>query len=122
MKKQLHLYLCLLTLMLMAGAQRVAADNNQPRFVIPAIDLSGDDGAKGNAAITAGNPYFTIYMWDWNEDGDDTGWSIKPTITINGHSVKLDGMNGSKSEWTCTENGVTYYYIHAHASASAIAW
>ena len=91
-----HYLISVLALLSVASVQRAVADDNLPRFVIPTADFTDPGGSMGYAAITAGNPYFTIYMWVKNTDKQDTYWSKKPTLTVDGNSVYLDGFtNGT---------------------------
>ena len=106
--------LALLSLLLLGSVQRVLADDNQPRLMLPTADFSGD-GIGGTAFITPNNPYFTVFLWRMNEDRTDTHWIDDPYLTVDGHEIHLGGFSSSsKSEWRyCdTTNGV-YYYVRA---------
>ena len=86
--------LVMLTMLFVVGTRSTKADDNLPRFIIPAIDI--DDGTVGGTAyITEKNPYFTVYVWSRNEDHDDTYWTEAPTLYIDGHGVTLDYIKGN---------------------------
>ena len=84
--KRSYWILTLLSLLLFGSVQRVSADENQPRIMIPAADFTGD-GIGGTACITPNNPYFTVYLWWMNEHKDDTNWIDDPYLTVDGHEA-----------------------------------
>ena len=111
--KRSYWILTLLSLLLFGSVQRVVADDNQPRIMIPAADFTGD-GIGGTAWITPSNPYFTVFLWWMNEDRDDTNWIDNPYLTVDGHEIHLSGLAEGK-EWTCynSSNCEVYYYVKA---------
>ncbi len=116
-----HYFISLLTLLFVVSAQQAVADDEQPRFVIPTASLACGDGSTGYAAITESNPYFTVYLWIRNTDDVDTYWNGAPTMKVDGHALTLTGLNNgdgteTATEWTCTEDGKTIYYVKAHGS------
>ena len=110
---------CLLTLLFTVSVPRAVADEDQPRFMIPSADFSDPDkdSERGYAAITTDNPFFTIYMWMFNDYKDDTYWAVKPTLKIDGNELELKGFTDGTYDWTCTVNGVVKYYVHSHANS-----
>ena len=119
--KLCHYFISLLTLLFVVSTQQAVADDEQPRFVIPTASLACGDGSTGYAAITESNPYFTVYLWIRNTDNVDTYWNGAPTMKVDGHALTLTGLNNgdgteTATEWTCTENGKTIYYVKAHGT------
>ena len=110
-----------ITVLLMLSVQPVMADDDQPRFMIPNLDVQNKE-LYGYAAVTEQNPFFTIYLWYGNSDWDDSYWDTAPTITIDGHSVQLKGLCGNQKEnfenfnkdWMCYSGDELYYTIHGH--------
>ena len=115
-----------IAMLLMLGIQPAMADDNQPRFMIPTIDIT-KDGLYGYSAVTEQNPFFTIYLWYGNSDGKDSYWIDPPTITIDGQSVQLKGLCGNQKEdfdnfekeWMCYSGDKLYYTIRAHDAFEA---
>ena len=110
----------IIAILLLFSVQPLAADNNQPRFMIPTVDIT-DAGISGFSAITEGNPYFTVYLWYRNTNGDNTYWKNAPFISVDGHEIQLSGLVGSHEfdeqplpgDWSCIANDKLYYTIHA---------
>ena len=119
-------YLCFwaLAVMLLCGIQQVKADDNQPRFMIPTADIT-DGGIGGVAAICEKNPYFTIYLWTRNVDHKDSYWESEPTLTVDGHSVKLTGLKGNHGfgdgigNFVCYDSNKVYYYVRSRGGFMA---
>ena len=66
--------LVMLTMLFVVGTRSTKADDNLPRFIIPAIDI--DDGTVGGTAyITEKNPYFTVYVTSACRSGS---WGAEP--------------------------------------------
>ena len=124
MKRQRSWFLALLAMLWMAGAQQAKADDNQPRFMIPAAEFTGD-GIGGMASITEKNPYFTIYLWTRNEDHKDSYWISAPELCIDGHKLTLYGLSGNSSfengigEFTCYDRNGVYYYVRTRGAFMA---
>lgn len=122
MMKFRHLFLGFLTALLALWTPNVRADEDQPRFVVPSMDMQESEGTWSYAAITPGNPCFTVYLWRYNDYKDDTYWKEGPTLTIDGkYSIKLDGFTGfssDKYDWSyIDEKGIVQVYVHAHSSS-----
>ena len=83
-----------IAILLLLNVQPLFADSNQPRFMIPSVDIT-DAGIGGYSAITEGNPYFTVYLWYRNTDDLNTYWEDAPYISIDGHEIQLSGLEGS---------------------------
>ena len=110
----------IIAILLLFSVQPLAADSNQPRFMIPSVDIT-DAGIGGYSAITEGNPYFTVYLWYRNTDDLNTYWEDAPYISIDGHEIQLSGLKGSHAfdtppspgEWSCQDQDHYYYTIRA---------
>ena len=109
-----------IAIMLTVAVKPVMADDNQPRFMLPNLDIQNLE-LYGYAAVTEQNPCFTIYLWYGNSDMNDSYWTDAPTITIDGKSIKLEGVQGNQKEnlkldkeWMCYDDDKLYYTIHGH--------
>ena len=113
--KRSYWMITLLSLLLFGSVQRVAADDNQPRIMLPSADFSGDE-IGGIAYITPGNPYFTVFLWRLNESRQISKWENDPFLVVDDHKVQLWGFsNCSTKKWECYDSntGEVYFYVTA---------
>ena len=111
------LTMALLTLLLLVSVQWAKADSNQPRFMLPTASMTSNNQFDVSYVFVK-NPYFTIYLWVKNSDNLDSYWNEAPTLTVDGHSVKLSHIHGTSVdykgtyEYVCHDSQKVYYYVH----------
>ena len=91
--KPRHLFITLLTLLLVAHVQRVQADEDTPRVLISTSTCSVN-GHMLFPWVSPKQAYFSVLIWYLNTKQNNSYWKEAPTLTIDGHSVKLKGIQG----------------------------
>jgi len=99
-----RLVFCLTLLTSVWMPHHAHADNDVPRFYV-STDASvtfmiGDNPLIYYNAITPGQPFFSVFVWCYNTDGNDSKWRGKdggPLLYIDEHPVRLTCLENPKN-------------------------